>query len=563
MNAHAAALFITASVIVAAFAAMILIRKREEEKQFIKDVRNSWGKRSPRLFSVSETGGIRDFSDLKEGNAVDDITASDVDLDAVFRMIGNGAVSSPGAEILYSYLRHPVTDECELKRRIVLEDLFEEREELRHAVQRILFECGCLKQGSFCRCIREVRKAKRIGRGRFIALGAATAAAIVLLFFFPLFAVFLLILLLMADFRVHLKMKERTAMPLAGFQAVLRLLNASDALARIREEGIEEEVREIRELSSAFSTFRRGAFLVTSAGSVGTGADSALLDYIKLFFHVDLIRFDRMLAAMEEHEQDALRLLELIGRLDACCAAASYRASCPVNSRPVFLKEVQERPSVQITDLVHPLLDHPVPNTICTDQPVLLTGSNASGKSTFLKGVALSAILAQSIGVVTASSYEAPFFRIYSSMALRDNLSGGESYFVVESRSLLRIVNAAGTDGPPVLCLVDEVLRGTNTIERIAASSQILRELRMRGALCFAATHDIELSYLLEDEYRNMHFCETAAGHDLQFEYRLQDGRARSGNALRLLKEAGYPADVTDAAEKSARHFEETGEWKI
>ena len=103
---------------------------------------------------------------------------------------------------------------------------------------------------------------------------------------------------------------------------------------------------------------------------------------------------------------------------------------------------------------------------------MLLTGSNASGKSTFLKSVALNAILAQTIYTVMADSYRAPYFRIYSSMALKDNLMGNESYFIVEIKSLKRIYESAD-EKVPMLCLIDEVLRGTNTVERIAASSQI------------------------------------------------------------------------------------------
>ena len=146
-------------------------------------------------------------------------------------------------------------------------------------------------------------------------------------------------------------------------------------------------------------------------------------------------------------------------------------------------------------------------------------------------------------------------------MALSDNLAGGESYFIVEIRSLKRICDAAETAFPPVLALVDEILRGTNTIERIAASSQVLTELGRKNALIFAATHDMELSYLLEDSYRNLHFQESAKDGDVQFDYLLKEGRAESGNALKLLAMNGYPERVTERAGEAVRHFEKNGEW--
>lgn len=129
------------------------------------------------------------------------------------------------------------------------------------------------------------------------------------------------------------------------------------------------------------------------------------------------------------------------------------------------------------------------------EKGVLLTGSNASGKSTFLKTVAVNAILSQSVNTCMAKKYEAPLFHVYSSMALRDNMDSGESYYIVEIKGTQADSGCCGSRKRfHVLCFVDEVLRGTNTVERIAASTQILKFLRKRKVFCFAATHDIELN---------------------------------------------------------------------
>lgn len=98
--------------------------------------------------------------------------------------------------------------------------------------------------------------------------------------------------------------------------------------------------------------------------------------------------------------------------------------------------------------------------------------------------VAVNAVLAQTIHTCTAESYHAPVFRIFSSMALRDSIQNGESYYIVEIRSLKRILDAAQTETVPVLSFVDEVLRGTNTVERIAAATQII-DIFCLKAECF------------------------------------------------------------------------------
>lgn len=209
----------------------------------------------------------------------------------------------------------------------------------------------------------------------------------------------------------------------------------------------------------------------------------------------------------------------------------------------------------------HPLLSDPVKNSILADRGVLLTGSNASGKSTFLKMVAVNVILAQTIHTCTAESYKAPVFRIFSSMALRDSMENGESYYIVEIRSLKRILDAAQDHNGPVLCFVDEVLRGTNTVERIAAATQILIHLSESGALGFAATHDIEMTELLKEHYDNYHFEEEIRDGDILFPYQLLPGKASTRNAIRLLQLLGYDREITEKASGQAEHFLETGKW--
>ena len=361
-------------------------------------------------------------------------------------------------------------------------------------------------------------------------------------------------------------MKEETKATIGGFRAVLHLMRGGEKLLpALSETHFAGERERIRSLLGRLAPVKRGSYLITSGGGVNTGILDGLLEYVKLFFHVDLIRFDKMLASVSSHEEDVIGLLETIGSIDAALSAASYISSMEVSARPEIMTEDGEsaNASILIENMGHPLLSSPVRNTIDTSKNVLLTGSNASGKSTFLKGVALSAILAQSIGIAPASRYRAPFFRILSSIALTDNLLGGESYFVVEIRSLKRIMDAAEEGDPPVLAFVDEVLRGTNTVERIASSSQILSSLTRRDTLLFAATHDIELSYLLEDSYRNLHFQESTKDADLSFDYLLKEGRAESGNAIRLLSAMGYPNEVTDRAAKMTERFLSDGEWRL
>ena len=146
-------------------------------------------------------------------------------------------------------------------------------------------------------------------------------------------------------------------------------------------------------------------------------------------------------------------------------------------------------------------------------------------------------------------------------MALRDNLESGESYYIVEIKSLKRIIDAGNND-VKILCFVDEVLRGTNTVERIAASTQILKSFAGNNTVCFAATHDIELTSLLEQEYDNYHFEEEVRDGDVFFNYELKEGKARTRNAIKLLSVMGYDKNIIDKAENMAENFIKDGVWK-
>ena len=126
--------------------------------------------------------------------------------------------------------------------------------------------------------------------------------------------------------------------------------------------------------------------------------------------------------------------------------------------------------------------------------------------------------------------------------------------------SLKRILDR-GYDTLPVLCFVDEVLRGTNTVERISASTEILKSMAGEGVICFAATHDIELTALLQNQFDNYHFEEKIQDGDVLFNYELQEGKATSRNAIQLLRVMGYDSKIVESATERAAFFLKTGAW--
>ena len=381
------------------------------------------------------------------------------------------------------------------------------------------------------------------------------------LFFDPLKAATFLLLVMCFNGYIHMRDSKNVEPYLNCFGCILRLLKAADGFASVRNPEIQSYLDRIAAAREKMKGFRRGAFLVSSSSAIQDGLEAFVLSYLKVLFHVDMIKFYSMLRFVEGHEGDVEDLFAAMGELDALIAAASFREYLPCYAVPELWEREADSPTfLEAKELYHPLIADPVPNSVRMERGILVTGSNASGKSTFLKTVAIQALLAQTIHTCPARTFRGNFVKVMTSMALRDDLEGGESYYIVEIKSLQRILRECEKQ-EPVLCIVDEVLRGTNTIERIAASSRILRSLAAPNVLPLAATHDIELSYILEDCYDNYHFEEEIRDNDVIFNYQLKEGRATTRNAIRLLELIGYDPKIVRDAREAARRFEETGVW--
>ena len=554
---------LTAGGILILCAAMIIWDKIRQRKWFLRHLKQRWGTIPDREYTQEELESISHYAKRNEGEQfmIDDITWNDLQMDEIFIRMNN-TLSSCGEDVLYQILRQPQMDQNVLDERERLIAYFQTHEEERIQVLTRVNEVKKIWKMSIADYIDALKDVDRRGRGKYPLLAGLSAAAIVATLIHPIPCMFLLLLMLCVSAVVHTRDSKKIEPYLNCFVCILRLLRAADQFEKLDNPEIQTYLDRIRAGRKKMKSFRRGAFLVASTNSVQDGLEAIIVSYLRIIFQVDFIKFYSMLKHVEGNESTIEDMYQAMGELDALIAVASFRESLPYYSQPEFVEaNGREGASLKVEKLYHPLIDDPVANSIQMQRGVLITGSNASGKSTFLKTIAINTILAQTVHTCIAKHYCGSFMKVLTSMALRDNLSGGESYYMVEIRSLKRILEECEKP-EPVLCIVDEVLRGTNTIERIAASSQILHSLAKPGVLAMAATHDIELSYILEKEYDNYHFEEEIQEKDVVFDYKLRTGRAMTRNAIRLLAMIGYDPKIIEAAQESAKQFEETGVWK-
>ncbi|MBD5469883.1 MAG: hypothetical protein HDR19_01835 [Lachnospiraceae bacterium] len=559
-------------LIIYAVFVFVMIRGAYDEKKrkqkYRNQLKNLYGSFPQTVCSAEEIARIESgFRHFFNGKAlegmIDDITWNDLNMDSIFARM-NFTQSSAGEETLYAMLRHPALsndrqEKYMLEQHIAYMTL---NETMRLDAMMLLDELG--KSGKYALAdyldfIKELGIRSNLKHYLCILF---LIGSLVSVFAIPSLGVALLIAAACFNIVTYMNEKGVASTYVTAFSYIMRMLECADGIIAL---GLGSEFTEytdtLKKKRERFKSFEKNSGMVLKLNSATGSVGGILFDYIKMLTHIDLIQFNKMLGIIQRHEKDIYEIAESIGYLDAVISIDYFRAALPYSCVPVLTKGKND--TLVIKDAFHPCLENPVANSISQNRGMLVTGSNASGKSTFLKTVAINAILAQSISICCAKAYSGNYYRIYSSMSLRDSLESGESYYMVEIKALKRIIDAADTECQnPLLCFVDEVLRGTNTVERIAASVQILKKLSKRGIFCFAATHDIELTKLLVDEFDNCHFEEEVKDGDVLFSYRLLPGRSHTRNAIKLLEIIGFSKDIIKQADNMAGDFLRTGEWR-
>lgn len=544
-----------------------VLYERKHYRMFLRSLDENYGKYPERKYEAGDMERISRYyySVPKNENDIDDITWNDLDMDRVYQKM-NVTQTSAGEEYLYYLLRTPLLDQAELEKRDRLITFMMEHAEERKALQKLLNHVDRVRRISLTDYLLLLSDVERENNLKHYILDVLLIATFCLIFVSPGWGMVSFMAVLGYSIFWYYRRKGTISPYITTFNYILKMLDAAERIEKLHYEELQEYSEQTAEARRLFKSLKKNMYVLSTGSHTTANILDLLLDYVRMIFHVDIIKFNSMLKQLQEHFEQVYVLKDTIGLLDSVISISSYRAALSYYAKPELVewKETADSSHVQLSaeDIYHPLIEEPVVNSITEDRGVLLTGSNASGKSTFLKTVAINAILSQTIYTSLAKNYKANLFHIYSSMALRDDIMSSESYFIVEIKSLKRILDAGRTQRP-ILCFIDEVLRGTNTVERIAASAKIMESLAKQSILCFAATHDIELTHLLENQYSNYHFQEEIEENDVHFNYRLFAGRATTRNAIKLLSVIGYESDIIEDAERIAERFAETGSWKL
>ena len=230
-----------------------------------------------------------------------------------------------------------------------------------------------------------------------------------------------------------------------------------------------------------------------------------ILFMVKNIFCLDLIAYDRALSILNRKRSNFINFYCKYGMIDSMIVLAEQLESGELQyCRADFHSER----SISSEGLYHPLLMDPVANSVTINGGLILTGSNMSGKSTFLRTIGINAVLAQTIGYCHAESFRLPLLNIVSIINKKDDMNNGESFYYFEAKRIASMISLNQSEN--YLFLIDELLSGTNSLERVSASVSIIRHLlKMNHIIFAAATHDVSIAQNLLEECDCYYFSDS------------------------------------------------------
>lgn len=535
------------------------VRNRIKTK---KRIREQWAKERERKYTDEDWDDITEyFNNIKKHKKdsffIDEITWNDLSMDKVFEKI-NSAETTVGEQYLYSMLRELIYDENSLKARDEIIDYLREHKEEREKLQYILSRLGKVKRVKISDYFLDNNELDSSGVNWYRILGIIPLISIPIIFFNKSIGASMLIASVLVNFSLYYSVKKKISFKLESFSYIVGIVKCGHSIYKEKPQILKPFEEDLKNALSKVGKIKEAIMILNTSGlDIGI-----IIEYINAVFLISITNYKSLSKMLVKSGEEFNKIFQIVGMLDSCISIAAYRERLPHYVKPELLKQKNKNDlSISGMELCHPLIEKSVPNSITIKDSILLTGSNASGKSTFLKTLAINAILAQTIYTCLAKEFRIPFMQIFTSMALKDNLFNNESYYIAETKSLKRIINSVN-DNIPTICFVDEILRGTNTVERIAASAEVLKYLTLNNCICVAATHDVELTHILNKYFDNYHFREQIVGDEIIFDYKIYEGRSNTQNAIKLLSILGYEKSIVESANKRAENFLESGVWK-
>jgi hypothetical protein len=516
---------------------------RGRDKRRWAELRRLWGQEISRERDM-DVIAMYHASIRTDQSAVDQQTWQDLNMDDLFAKIDR-TTGMPGRQVLYHQMRTYLVDDLVLAERARQQLLFRDNQPLREQIQVWLARLDA-PGGQWLAYLLLNPFPEPPGYAPLLYLCSFLSVVCVVAIPFVHLLFPLALLFLFVNMAITARFSNRILPYFSGFTQIVSMLSVSEKLASISESHALPQIDYLRKSIPLVGRLRKKlGWLVMDRKALPDLVEAAI-NYLN-FFLFDTIVYLRSLATLRKHQTALVGIMEAVGSLDASIAVASYLQDFPGATRPTLVQDHR----LEVVGLTHPLLANPVSNSFAlTHRSALIAGPNMAGKTAFIRTVGINVILSQTFNFCLAERAVLPRAKVRSAIRREDDLQTGQSYFFAEIQQILEFTRAASEDQCS-LFLVDEIFRGTNTIERIATAAAVLRHLGQRQ-IVLATTHDVELQELLADTFDMYHFSDQVVDGRYSFGYHIASGPARSRNAIKLLEISGYPNSIIQEAEALA-----------
>lgn len=281
------------------------------------------------------------------------------------------------------------------------------------------------------------------------------------------------------------------------------------------------------------SLFKQLPFFKEGIGGPNSGdIISILLDYLRIFLNMELFAYKRTEKFIKNNIKDVKEIYLYIGYIDCLLNTCHI-----MDENKCCFSKIIEKCEINFMNMNHPLLEDSVPQSRNVSKNLIITGLNMSGKTTFMKSLGLNQILATSFGFCFAENFSTCILNVLSSICINDELLNGKSRYYAEAERIVHIKELL--EKSRCLCLIDEILSGTNSEERIYGSTRILNEFAKNESVLIAATHDTQIAENICSEYAPVYFDGEIDNDKIKFDYKIKEGIVSKKNGLLLLKLLG------------------------
>lgn len=481
-----------------------------------------------------------------------DKTCQDLDFDELFMFLDR-TQSKVGQQFLYNKLRCIPTSQDQLNRNESLIRAFREDVELRNKTRRILSQLD----DSDSYYITGLFQDKHIKEPKwFFMIRILSFTSLLALLLFPINGnmFFVLLGIFVINLGIHFWNKRNLYLNLKSIPQLIKLSNAAQKLYethcfKVFNPTLKASIKVIDQLKLRMYFFKLGS----SSASEFEALFWFTMELIKTLFLLEPLLLFGILKQLDKKRNEIEALFVFVGEIDAFISIASLREGADNYCIP---RITEEQSDLLADELYHPLIIDAVSNSIrVDDKSILLTGSNMSGKTTFIRTIGINALTALTLNTCFGNSFSLPRMRIFSAIRISDDLLNDRSYYFEEVLTIKEMLEESKCRKTN-LFLLDEIFKGTNTIERVSAGKAVLSSLSKNNNIVFVSTHDIELTDMLADDYELYHFSEIITNSNIDFDYKLKEGKLKNRNAIRILQISDYPDDVINEAMEISKKME-------